>query len=371
MGVQEFTQKQTYLSRQLRQTNLSLGAQKSIFLATHPALNKLSQAMSIFGQISRSALSIMNALNLATIASNSFTSQEFDLKMQMLEVTKKLNLIGPDTPENHAAREELLGQWRELNAEIDNVRKQAKAQEWNDFSTKLAGIGEAISTAFGTGLTLFAFLKPAAFKAALITFGEFGASLGGAIMAGLSKAFGLAALVEFFSMMGRQLAGEKDIAQGWEALVEIFTQDIPMAIGKASIALTQFFLTDLPNWARIGFTQLGDIIKNITKGITDGIIVIINTVIKAINFLIAQWNKASNASGGRLPKITPLQELKTSDITSGKGSVETAPIPGVLTGMTASGNTYVTVQGSIWSEKELMQKFDDFFKSNLKRVGFG
>ena len=371
IGVQEYAQKQTYLSRQLRGTNLSLGQQKSIFLATHPALNKLSQAMSIFGSISRSALSIMNALNLATIASNSFASQEFDLKMQILEVTKQLNQIGPETPENKASRDEMVGKLKELNAELENIREQAKAQEWNDLMTKLGAIGTAITEAFGGAITIAAILKPAAFKAALETFVAFGGSLGTAIMSGFAKFFGVAAIVEFFSMMGKQLAGDKDIAQGWAAIVEIFTRDIPMAVGQAGVALSQFFLTDLPNWANKGFTELGVIIKNITKGITDGIIFIINAVIKAINFLISQWNKAASRSGGRLPKITLLKEIKTSSMSGGSG-VETTPLSSSSFSKSAGGAAVtIIVNGSILAEREVAKIADEALKQNLKRVGFG
>lgn len=373
IGIQEYTQKQTYLARQLRQTNMSLGMQKSIFLAMHPALNKLTQAMSVFGSISRSALSIMNALNLATIAQTGFEGRIFDLKMDLIESEKTLRQmreagLGP----GNAAYDEEIARNKELNAELGNTLKLAADQGWQNLTTKIFGIGDAIQTAWMGAIATIAAFKLGAFKGLASTITAFGGQLGGAILAGLSKAFLPATIVQMFSDLFSQTAGEEGFGSGIDIWVSMLTKDLPMALGVAGAFLTQFFLTDLPNWANKGFTELGVIVKNITKGITDGIIEIINAVIRAINYLIKQWNKASRASGGRLPKITPLEEIKTSNMTSGSSSA-TAPIPGVLTGMTASSGNQVVVNvaGSIWSTKELEKLFNDALKNTLKRTGFG
>jgi len=376
IGIQEYTQKQTFLARQLRQTNLSLGQQKSIFLAMHPALNKLTQAMSVFGSISRSALSIMNSLNLATIAQTGFEGRIFDLKMDLIESEKTLREmreagLGPGM----AAYDEEIAKNKELNAELNNTLKLASDQGWQNLTTKIFGIGDAIQTAWMGAITTIAAFKLGAFKGLAGTITAFGESLGSAILSGLSKAFLPATIVQMFSDLFSQTAGEEGFGSGIDIWVSMLTKDLPMALGVAGAFLTQFFLKDLPNWANKGFAELGVIIKNITKGITDGIIFIINAVIKGINFLISQWNKAASKSKGLLPKITPLEELKTSTI-SGGGSASaggTAPIPGVLTGMTASGGNTIVVNvgGSIWSTKELEKLFNDALKNSLKRTGLG
>ena len=371
IGVQEYAQKQTYLSRQLRGTNLSLGQQKSIFLATHPALNKLSQAMSIFGSISRSALSIMNALNLATIASNSFASQEFDLKMQILEVTKQLNQIGPETPENKAARDEMVGKLKELNAELENIREQAKAQEWNDLMTKLGAIGTAITEAFGGAITIAAILKPAAFKAALTTFVAFGGSLGTAIMSGLAKFFGVAAIVEFFSMMGKQLAGDKDIAQGWDAILEIFTKDIPMALGKATQYFNNFWSESVEGWRGFWLSIVQTLNTNVNT-VIGGLEFFINAFIGVINVMIAAYNKVAKKLN--LPKLTPLENVKLPRLETNttSGGVQTVPLAGSAFSKSAGGAVVtIIVNGSILAEREVAKIADEALKQNLKRVGFG
>ena len=145
IGIQEYTQKQTYLTRQLRQSNQSLGMQKAVFLATHPALNKLSQAMSIYGGVSRSVLSIMNAINLASIATHQFDQQIFDLNLQKLDQEKKIRQLKDQGRGGTAEYDEEIAKLKEIVAQIKAIQEESKKQDLSNFVTNLTAIGTAVA----------------------------------------------------------------------------------------------------------------------------------------------------------------------------------------------------------------------------------
>jgi len=91
--LQEYSEKSRYLSGQLRQVNNSFNQQRNILLATHPALQTFTRGMATFGHVASSALSIMNALNIASLNTNSQQQALYSSELDLIEARKELNRL--------------------------------------------------------------------------------------------------------------------------------------------------------------------------------------------------------------------------------------------------------------------------------------
>ena len=370
IGIQEYTQKQTFLTRQLRQSNQSLGMQKAVFLATHPALNKLSQAMSIYGGVSRSVLSIMNAINLASIATHQNDQQIFDLNLKKLEQEKKIRVLKDAGKEGTADYAEEVAALKEIKAQIKAIQDESKRQDFSNFVTSMAGIGEgAASIVTATVLVLphIKKIKEALMGLTTITWasaGPWGALAAAIIAVGVASYY-----------LGNALWGDNKIGEAFAAIdlwwytsgqptldsiANYFTVTIPAAIGASWVAFTDLF------------KNLGPLVKTAVTGIIGFLQVLINGFIAVINGFISAYNAIAKRLGrDTIKKLSPINLSSTGGSGSGSG-VETTPYTGSAFSKSAGGAMVtIIVNGSILAEREVAKIADEALKQNLKRVGFG
>lgn len=131
----EMSQKQRYLQNNLRQVNNTWNQQRQILYATHPALQTMTRAFSTFSHVASTALSVMNALNIASLNSGQFASQLADFGIDLVKEKIKLqNMIdelssGGMTPEEieNDPRIKLQRQLiREIETRIEETKKKEK-----------------------------------------------------------------------------------------------------------------------------------------------------------------------------------------------------------------------------------------------------
>jgi len=74
----------------LRQSTNGFNQQRQILLASHPALQTYTRAMSVFGHVASTALSVMNALNIASLNNNTASQGLRDAELELIEARKEL-----------------------------------------------------------------------------------------------------------------------------------------------------------------------------------------------------------------------------------------------------------------------------------------
>lgn len=90
IGLQEYTQKSRYLNSALRQSTNGFNQQRQILLASHPALQTYTRAMSVFGHVASTALSVMNALNIASLNNNTASQGLRAAELELIDARKEL-----------------------------------------------------------------------------------------------------------------------------------------------------------------------------------------------------------------------------------------------------------------------------------------
>lgn len=156
--LEEYSQKKSYLTRVTRSAITTLSQERNILLATHPALQTVSRAMSTFGRVTSSALSIMNAFNLAQLVTQGQTQPQFDIKLKIIGVDQELAALqaalkaDPDNESLQILVRLKLAEKDELINQSDALGKEISNQWWSNLATASAGFGTAIATTF-TALT--------------------------------------------------------------------------------------------------------------------------------------------------------------------------------------------------------------------------
>ena len=369
IGIQEYTQKQTFLTRQLRQSNQTLGMQKSVFLATHPALNQLSRAMSIYGGVSRSVLSIMNAINLASIATHQFDQQIFDLNLQKLDQEKKIRQLKDQGREGTPEYDEEIAKLKEIVAQIKAIQEESKKQDLSNFVTSLTAIGTTVAVSTSAIINILPHMtKLRGALTALTAVSWTAAGPWGALAAAII-AVGVASYY-----LGNALWGDNKIGEAFAAIdlwwytsgqptldsiVDYFTKTIPTAIGASWVAFTGLF------------KNLGPLVKTAVNGIIGFLQVLINGFIAVINAFISAYNAiAKKLRLGTIPKLAPINLSSIGG--TGSSGAETTPLSGSAFSKSAGGAVVtIIVNGSILAEREVAKIADEALKQNLKRVGFG
>lgn len=369
--------------------------QRNIFLSTHPAFNQLSRATSTLASVSRTALTIINAMNLARIASLGASSQQLQIEADIARVMRDLNK--ETDPAKIASLNEELGI---LNARLKELK------DGNFFEGISNGIILISTAALGlrSGIDLITKLAPALSALSSISFGGVAlsgiASILGAFVA--IPAFALAAgfaISEFFKSIIPGLAKWHEDTK--LILDNFFLIQIPQALGQAGLFLTNFFLKDLPTWAGTAFTILQEaftvgwnsIIK-ITEGAVNGLMAglesLINGFISVINRMISAYNSVASKLG--LPKLSTLGNISLPRVTlpiiaaangfdgvvnkptmflAGEaGSEQVSITPHGQSSSNGNGTIIINVQGSVITERELVNRVDSALKDRLKRRGF-
>ena len=423
-----------------RQTINSGRYQNNILLAQYPSLLKISRGLSTVTSISRTFLTISNALNLSKIAGQGLDLEDINIKKQIRENNQTITELMKDEIKN---RDQINALTQENNELMGVSKEKAQAiidQKWDSMITNifsvLSGIGiifsnlinnktimnaiisagSKLGSVFAThflgskvGIAIIDFLIPSLTgKTAMGSVGTAGTTMG----AVFGSAFQLAAIVGIaaaLAIIGKLVADELVKMVGMEEwrenskviLDKFFMVDIPMAIGKAGLALSNFFLVDMPSWAMGGinfiigeFTKLKDIVLGIINSIVNAI--------KSIVFPFGGGTSGGSSIGLGAATISAQQALSNrTGITTydTKGNISTTPtkratgFEGMVNtpqlmmvgdagpeyvsvtphgGTRSGGGTtiIVNVAGSIWNERQLFSRLDDIQKNNLKRRGF-
>ena len=364
-----------------------------LLLAQHPNLLRVSRAMSTLSSITRSLLTLQNALNLSKIASSQVDVEGMNIQKDLNEAYRErselLKLGKKGTDEWIRNEEEINILLAEQKEHIQNL----KDTNFNEWITSVTGIIFAGSTAF------MAFSKH--LSSIIGFFGKLGT-----LSAGLLNPF--TAIGVAMALIGGSIAdwlvGLLGIGKWREnngrLLEEFFTVSIPLALGQAGLALTQFFLNDLPIWATSGLKMLSDafintwnsIIMTTNAGVNaviSGVNVVINGAISAINSFISAINnilrKAKLGTISLIPKFSGIPPINIPTIAAAKGFNGMVNSPTMFlageagqehvsitpNGRSSGGNTIIiNIAGSVVTEKKLAYMVDQVQKQNLKSRGF-
>ena len=418
-----------------RQTINSGRYQNNILLAQYPSLLKISRGLSTVTSISRTFLTISNALNLSKIAGQGLDLEDINIKKQIRENNQKIAILMKDEVKN---RDEINALTQENNELMGISKEKAQAiidQNWNSMLTNifsvLSGIGiifsnlinnktimnaiisagSKLGSVFAThflgskvGIAIIDFLIPSLTgKTAMGSVGAAGTKMGTVF----GSAFQLAAIAALFLIAaqaieeGYKKAFNIEDVEAWrtanvKAITDLFQVKIPMAIGQAGLALSNFFLVDMPSWAMGG---INFIIGEFTK-LKDIVLGIINSIVNAIKSIVFPFGGSSIGLGAATISAQQALSNRTGITTyDTKGNISTVPtkratgFEGMVNtpqlmmvgdagpeyvSVTPHGGTrngsgatiIVNIAGSVVTEKQLFSRLDDMQKNNLKRRGF-
>jgi hypothetical protein len=157
---EEYAQKKRFLNGVTRSHITTLSQERNILLATHPALNTVSKAMSTLGRVTSSALSIMNAFNLANLVTQGQSQQAFQIKLEIIDSDKTLAQLQEELAKDPNNKSLQIAVKFELakNEELRNAAKALAEEEGKQFVNNLivgmAGLGTAVSTTFSALMSI-------------------------------------------------------------------------------------------------------------------------------------------------------------------------------------------------------------------------
>lgn len=339
-------------ARILSQTNT---IQKNMFLAMHPAVNNLSRAMSGLSSVARTALSITNALNLATLAFNSTSVSLAEIQAELAQKQRELAIAVKKFGDDSIEVANLQGEINVLLVKQQEEAKRLADQQLSNAVTLGAAIALIGKSAFGIATKIGPHMGAislalkglgAAAGSALIAFGPLAAAITviaaavGVWIAVLEKMSGKGGpfsdfLEQFAEILGPNftrpiisfftigLPNAIREAQQWfgEFITNMsifFTDTIPTALTVAGDAISNFFLNDLPAWATSGLEFLRNLFvttwnavvattNTAINGIISGIESLVNSFINVINRMISAYNRIASKIG--LGKISTIGSI--------------------------------------------------------------
>lgn len=379
----EYADSMSKIGRESNKVNNISRYQNQIFLSMHPNINKLSRAFSTLSSVARTTLSVITSINTLMIAQNTGNAQSARIISSIAEKQRELNR--EQDPEK---RQKLNEDIAVLNAELKEQTDMKTTEFWN-------GLGIAMSVVTLTVAAVINILKQFGFTISNLI-ARLAPSIGG-FLGGIQKALSglgvfLAPAVAFFAQlsnifanpaMGTNVAlwasqflglipGVKELRQGFsdwlntwgkldgsfiDTAVMKFFNDLP---GVASSAWQAVTIATVTQWnVLIGYIETG--INNVLKGFSN----FVNVFINGINSIISGINKAFKSN---IPMIQPfvIQNISLPKIDTNVGS----PAGSSNVGQIGPSNTYITVQGSVITERQLMDLVDNKFKEWMKSRGF-
>lgn len=395
------------LARDARNLNNENRLATQIWLAQHPAINNLSRAMSVYGNVSRTALQITSAFSLASLAFSNTNSSLLDLQGQLAQAERDQSLAlktyGYDSTQ-YADASEKVGVLKQKIKELNDQSFQGAVTGALNLAASIGLIGAsllgvipeiavaipeffAMSFAIG-GITItaapliFALIAIAAAIILLITYwpqitaaiGEFVKILQGAWqwITGVFAAHWREIIIGLLGPVGLLVVG---IVDNWDAIVKAFTDAFNLI--KGGFIVFWNALITVANGA-IGFITSG------IESLANGFIAVINGMIRAINALAAALHLPQLGTIGNIsiPKVSiPLVAAasgfeglvdRPTMFLAGEAGAENVSIS--PTSRRSAGSTGViiniTVNGSIQSENDFFRKVDDSLRRSLKRSGF-
>jgi len=368
--VQQYATGIRQVNRDSRAFSNTLNIQKNVFLATHPVLNNISRAMSIFGSVSRAAITAINAINIAMIALNTNSAGVAQATADVAQAERELKDILTKFPADSKQAIEAMDALRVAQARL--------AEETQNRATQINGAWLAVFSGFSY---VFGRMGEIAITKVLPFLG----GLGGAFttffgtLRGLFTGGGAGSLSAlFFSQFLDLIPGMQELQAQFADMMRIFFREtIPTILSEGGALFMQGF-QNIFNGI-IGLQNL------FGKGLVDGINSIAQAMIGFINGIISKINSLAKFTKIKIPLIQApplLQYSPIAKIGGGGGAVfpqgiSPATNPGEFLSPRSTGGgggttivQQITVQGSIVTENEMRSNFDKWLKDALKAIGF-
>lgn len=358
ISTMEYAKGKNELNRVSKQLITTGNTEKNLYLAMHPRLNQLTRSMSSLASVSRTLLSITSAINLARIAGQGPASEEVELNSKIAETMRAMNR--ETDPEKKQA----------LNEQLAIFKARLKELGSEDILNKINGVGVAFgSIALGVHQTIKSI--PSLIKMAkqlsplLQPLTKFLSNfrippLVGPLAGGLT---GITAGALIFPTIDEWLKSWNEGYRKWAEFRDTVMKP----------ALDEFFLKTIPDSIKTGLWGAWKAAVKISitaiNAIGSGVTFLINVIREGINVLISAYNSFAKLTGRPtvklLPKLTftPLEVPDFGEKIVGNNVTKNG-IPGTLV------YNYVTVQGSVIRERELVGIVDKNMKGNLKNKGF-
>lgn len=385
-----------------------------ILMAQHPILRQVTQSAQMMSSVLRTATAVQNMLNTAMILAQGASSQQIATQDELARETAKLNDMKAQGLADTIIGQEQQEKVNSLQAQYNEQLKESSAAQVNlainfgvagaQIATQLATmIPRMVATSAGAivmGTTYSGAL--ASMSTATTVFGVTSKMVMTAVpWLALAAVIGLVAyyiithwdevvafyntyLLPAFQQVGAVFAQVgKFIIDNWRSIF------IALTGGTGALVLYMLDhwneissgLAGIWNQMKLGFTGLWNgfaVIANAgINGITKGIEFFVNGAIAALNILIRAYNAAVAIVGGKglslIPKITlgsfviptisaaagidTLVSRPTMFLAGEGGQSERVRIGvGNNGGGSKTANVHIEIHGSIWSEREFIDK---------------
>ena len=352
----DYADSMSKIARESNKVNNISRYQNQIFLSMHPNINKLSRGFSTLASVARTAMTIFTTINTLMIAQNTTSSETARILADIAENNREI--VRTDDPER---RQQLIEDNNVLNAQLKEQTGREQQQFWEGIAIGIGAVVLVVDKIIKYIPTLLRFIPAlSALANPFIAIG-IAVSLAGKLIADFLV--GLLGISEWRENNGK-------------LLTDFFTISIPMALGQAGQFLANFFMVDLPLWAANGWLMVTNSFVttwNILMGFIEtginlalkGFASFVNSIINGINKIISGINLAFKSN---IPKIGAFSvpNISLPRIVNDVGSPAGSPNGGQI----GPTNTYITVQGSVLSEREFKSLMDDTFKKWMKDRGF-
>jgi len=158
IGIDEYTAKARPLQRQISNVSNSFNQQRQILLATHPSLQLFTRGMSTFAHVASTALSVINALNIANLNTNVQLQTLQDSELELLEARKDLaNLTARGLGEGDILWDIQKQKVDELTKAVERNRKaveDAARQNMITMVTAWVNIAASVGTQIASIITM-------------------------------------------------------------------------------------------------------------------------------------------------------------------------------------------------------------------------
>lgn len=355
------------MAREGNKANNIFRYQNQIYLSMHPSLNKLVRGMSAVASVGRTMQSIFNSLNILMLVNQGYSKEIATARADEAEAWRELNrAIASGDPEKIQMAQE------KLNIALENTKSILN----DDFMNKINNIFGFFTNAVVSGGGIAYIIKNFGKDIGKFFTADKLAPLTG-FLGTISNIFANPAvgtnLAFFASQFLELIPGMKELKQGFSdwlhtwaevdgsfidtAMMKFF-QDLPIMAKNAWDFIT---ISTVRTWNDIiGFIETG--INFVIKGFSD----FVNKIIAGFNSIIKGINKIPGFSIPLIPNFQiegiQLPRLNTGDIGNPAGSPN-----GNVQGPT---NTYITIEGSVLSEREFTSLMDSTFKKWMKDRGF-
>lgn len=385
IGLEDYGRKKRELRSESRSYMDTFRLETQLWLAAHPNVQKLTQAVSVFSGVMHTALAIQNAWNLAMLVTQGQQAAVVEASAAVAQAERELALARQSgDPAKIVEAEEKLGIARARQAE--QARQQAQAEQ-GLIATMLIGFGVLTAEAIRTGSVIAAHWGSitgalSGLGTTLLSLGPlFAAAFGfflGTELRDSSKTF----LESLQSGWDNFIKGQITLGNDW---IGWYTIDLPAAWAATQEAFVAFGEAIAAGW----IVMINSLITGLNAGISliaQGFTALANIAIDAINRIIKGINKLVEWTGIKLSlvpsvNITAPQIPLISAATGFEGKlgqdtmfqahkgefVSITPAAQVGSGGGPHGNTYIfQVSGNMITFRELLDEIDEHRQRDIR-----